>query len=110
MRNKLDSGVYHAAEKFRDDFKLIVSNCNLYNPSGTLVHQADVEPKKLFEEKWKGWPPPLWLEPEDEEGDGDSESDEEHTRARMSFAMLCFILLIRFPVTIAAVESQIDYA
>ena len=107
MRNKLDSGAYHMAEKFRDDFKLIISNCNLYNPPGTLVHQAGVELKKLFEEKWKGLPP-LRAESEDEEGDDDSESDEERTRASMSFAVLCFTLLICFPVTIAAMESQIE--
>jgi hypothetical protein len=107
MRRKLDSGAYHTAEKFRDDFKLIISNCNLYNPPGTLVYQAGVEFKKLFEEKWKGLPP-LRAESEDEEGDDDSESDDERNRAGMSFAMLCFILLIRFPVTIAAMESQIE--
>ena len=107
MRSKLESGAYHTAEKFRDDFKLIMSNCNLYNPPGTIVHQAGVELKKLFEEKWKGLPP-LRAESEDDEGDDDSESDDERTRARMSSAMLCFILLIRFPVTIAAMESQIE--
>lgn len=107
MRSKLDSGAYHMAEKFRDDFKLIISNCNLYNPPGTVVHQAGVELKKLFEEKWKGLPP-LRAESEDEEGYDDSDSDDERTRARMSFAMLCFIFLIRFPVTIAAMESQIE--
>jgi len=107
MRSKLDSGAYPTAEKFRDDFKLIISNCFLYNPPGTPVHQAGVELKKLFEEKWKGLPP-LRPESEDEEDDDDSETDEERTRARMLFAILCFILLIRFPVTIAAMESQIE--
>ncbi|KAI0265472.1 Bromodomain-containing protein [Russula aff. rugulosa BPL654] len=80
MRSKLESGAYHTAEKFRDDFKLIISNCNLYNPPGTLVHQAGVELKKLFEEKWKGLPP-LRAESEDDEGDDDSETDEERSRA-----------------------------
>jgi bromodomain-containing factor 1 len=107
MSSKLDSGAYHMAEKFRDDFKLIISNCNLYNPPGTIVHQAGAELKKIFEEKWKGLPP-LRAESEDEEGDDDSETDEERSRASMSFVMLCFILLIRFPVTIAAMESQIE--
>jgi bromodomain-containing factor 1 len=91
MRSKLESGAYHTAEKFRDDFKLIMSNCNLYNPPGTIVHQAGVELKKLFEEKWKGLPP-LRAESEDDEGDDDSESDDERTRA----------------LTIAAMESQIE--
>lgn len=85
MRSKLDSGAYSTAEKFRDDFKLIISNCFLYNPPGTPVHQAGAEIKKLFEEKWKGLPP-LRPESEDEDED-DSETDEERTRARMSFVM-----------------------
>ena len=107
MRRKLDSGAYSTAEKFRDDFKLIISNCTLYNPPGTPVHQAGVELKKLFEEKWKGLPP-LRAESEDEEEDDDSESDEDRSRARMSSTMLCFVPLIRLPVTIAAMESQIE--
>jgi hypothetical protein len=34
--------------------------------------------------------------------------DEERSRARTSFGKLHFILLIRFPVTIAAMEFQIE--
>jgi bromodomain-containing factor 1 len=94
MRGKLESGAYPTAEKFRDDFKLTISNCNLYNPPGTPVHQAGAELKKLFEEKWKGLPP-LRAESEDEEGEDDSESDDGRARARMSFAMLCCVLLMR---------------
>jgi len=90
MRAKLDSGAYATAEKFRDDIKLIINNCFLYNPPGTLVHQAGIDLRKLFEEKWKGLPP-LRAESEDEEED-DSESDEERTRA----------------LTIAAMETQIE--
>jgi len=90
MRSKLDSGAYSTAEKFRDDFKLIISNCFLYNPPGTPVHQAGLEIKKLFEEKWKGLPP-LRPESEDEDED-DSDTDEERSRA----------------ITIAAMESQIE--
>jgi Bromodomain len=86
MRGKIDSGAYSTADKFRDDIKLIISNCFLYNPPGTPVHHAGVELKKLFEEKWKGLPP-LRPESEDEEED-DSDSDEERSRARMSFIML----------------------
>jgi len=91
MRSKLDSGAYSTAEKFRDDFKLIISNCFLYNPPSTPVHQAGVELKKLFEEKWKGLPP-LRPESEDEEEEDDSDTEEERTRA----------------LTIAAMESQIE--
>jgi bromodomain-containing factor 1 len=106
MRSKLDSGAYSTAEKFRDDFKLLVSNCFLYNPPGTPVHQAGAEIKKLFEEKWKGLPP-LRPESEDEDED-DSDTDEERSRARMSFVMSRCVFLMRFPVTIAAMESQIE--
>lgn len=87
MRGKLDSGAYSTAEKFRDDFKLIISNCYLYNPPGTPVHQAGLELKKLFEEKWKGLPP-LRPESEDEEEEDDTDTEEERARARMSFIML----------------------
>ena len=105
MRGKLESGAYPTAEKFRDDFKLTISNCFLYNPPGTPVHQAGVELKKLFEEKWKGLPP-LRAESEDDDED-DSDSDEER-RARMLFVMLRCVFLMHSPVTIAAMESQIE--
>ncbi|KAH9043727.1 hypothetical protein EDB85DRAFT_2138423 [Lactarius pseudohatsudake] len=90
MRAKLDSGAYATAEKFRDDIKLIINNCFLYNPPGTPVHQAGLDMRKLFEEKWKGLPP-LRAESEDEEDD-DSDSDDERTRA----------------LAIATMESQIE--
>ncbi len=93
MRAKLDSGAYATAEKFRDDIKLIINNCFLYNPPGTPVHQAGTELRKLFEEKWKGLPP-LRAESEDEEDD-DSETDEERTRARtFSVVSGCHILML----------------
>jgi bromodomain-containing factor 1 len=88
MRSKLDSGAYSTAEKFRDDLKLIINNCFLYNPPGTPVHQAGIELKKLFEEKWKGLPP---LE-EDEEEEEESDSEDERARARTSFRMPCSFL------------------
>jgi Bromodomain len=93
MRSKLDSGAYSTAEKFRDDVKLIISNCFLYNPPGTPVHQAGAELKKLFEEKWKGLPP-LRAESEDEEEDDETDSEEERARARTSFRMPRCIHLI----------------
>lgn len=86
MRGKIDTGAYPTADKFRDDLKLIISNCFLYNPPGTPVHHAGVELKKLFEEKWKGLPP-LRPESEDEEEEDDTDSDEER-RASMSFIMV----------------------
>ena len=92
MRAKLDSGAYTVAEKFRDDIKLIINNCFLYNPPGTPVHQAGIELRKLFEEKWKGLPP-LRAESEDEEDD-ESDTDEERTRARTFFIVLGCCLLM----------------
>jgi len=91
MRSKLESSAYPTAEKFRDDLKLIVSNCFLYNPPDTPVHQAGVELKKLFDEKWKGLPP-LRADSEDEEEDDETDSEEERARA----------------LTIAAMETQIE--
>lgn len=92
MRAKLDSGAYVTAEKFRDDIKLIINNCFLYNPPGTPVHQAGIDLRKLFEEKWKGLPP-LRAESEDEEDD-ESESDEDRNRARtFSIVSGCCILM-----------------
>jgi len=69
---------------------LVISNCFLYNPPGTPVHQAGLDLRKLFEEKWKGLPP-LRVESEDEEDD-DSDDDEERSRA----------------LAIAAMETQIE--
>lgn len=31
MEDKLDSGEYHKFSEFRNDFRLIVNNCRLYN-------------------------------------------------------------------------------
>lgn len=31
MEDKLDSGKYHKFSEFRNDFRLIVNNCRLYN-------------------------------------------------------------------------------
>ena len=89
---KPDSGAYATAEKLRDDIKLIIDNRFLYNPFGTPVHQAGLDLKKLFEEKWKGLPL-LRVESEDEE-DTDSDDDEERSRACTfsivsNFLMLC---------------------
>ena len=93
---KLDSGAYATAEKLRDDIKLIIDNCFLYNPFGTPAHQAGLDLRKLFEEKWKGLPllRVVWVESKDEEDD-DSDDDEERSRAR-TFSIVsncCFLIL-----------------
>ncbi|KAI0067882.1 Bromodomain-containing protein [Artomyces pyxidatus] len=87
MRRKLDAGEYPTSDKFRDDFKLIISNCFLYNAVGTPVNQAGLELQRIFDEKWKGLPP-LHAESEDEEEEEESDDD---TRA-----------------AILAMESQIE--
>jgi hypothetical protein len=93
MRAKLDSGAYATAEKFRDDIKLVINNCFLYNPLGTPVHQAGLDLRKLFEEKWKGLPL-LRVESEDEEDD-DSDDDKERSRAHtFSIVSNCCLLIL----------------
>lgn len=107
MRSKLDSNAYPTAEKFRDDIKLIISNCFLYNPPDTPVHQAGLELKKLFEEKWKGLPP-LRAESEDEEEEDETDSEDERTRASTSYRISPLHSSNCSLVTIAAMESQIE--
>ncbi|EIM92793.1 Bromodomain-containing protein [Stereum hirsutum FP-91666 SS1] len=89
MRTKLESGQYASADRFRDDFKLMISNCFAYNSDTSPVHKAGVELQKLFEEKWGHMPQPR---NETEDDDDDEEDDEEDERAR----------------AIAAMESQIE--
>ncbi|KAJ1921362.1 hypothetical protein H4219_000679 [Mycoemilia scoparia] len=53
MDEKLASGQYSTAEDFRKDFELVISNCKLFNPEGTLVHQLGVTLHTVFEKAWK---------------------------------------------------------
>jgi hypothetical protein len=53
MRNKLDAGEYPNATKFFEDFKLMIRNYFIFNPSGTHVNQAGIDLQRLFDEKWK---------------------------------------------------------
>lgn len=79
MRTKLETGQYASADRFRDDFKLMISNCFAYNSDISPVHKAGVELQKLFEEKWGHMPQPR---NETEDDDDDEEDDEEDERAR----------------------------
>ncbi|THV05961.1 Bromodomain-containing protein [Dendrothele bispora CBS 962.96] len=90
IRRKLEAGEYPNAQKFYDDFKLMIRNCFTFNPAGTPVNQAGSELQRLFDEKWKHLPSPVNNEPSDEEDD--DEDDSEDDRAR----------------TIAMMESQIE--
>ncbi|KAI0314993.1 Bromodomain-containing protein, partial [Amylostereum chailletii] len=80
MRQKLDNGDYASAEKFRQDFALIIKNCFEYNSPGTPVNQAGIELQHLFEDKWKGLPSLRTVESEDDDEDVE-ESDDERARA-----------------------------
>ncbi|KAG2116963.1 hypothetical protein DEU56DRAFT_874123 [Suillus clintonianus] len=90
MRKKLEAGEYPNASKFFDDFKLMIRNCFLFNPAGTLVNQAGIELQRLFDEKWKNLPPLRDVSDEEEEEYEDEESEEERNRR------------------IAAMEAQIE--
>ncbi|GLB36381.1 putative transcription factor [Lyophyllum shimeji] len=81
IRKKLDSGLYPTANKFFDDFKLMIRNCFVFNPAGTPVNQAGIELQRVFDEKWKGLPPLRDVASEDEEEEEEDDSDEERQRA-----------------------------
>ena len=78
IRKKLDNQEYTTAQKFYDDFKLMIRNCFLFNPTGTPVNQAGSELQRLFDEKWKHLPP--LHEASEEEDEDEEESEEEHQR------------------------------
>ncbi|KAI0768492.1 Bromodomain-containing protein [Trametes elegans] len=91
IKKKLDGGEYLNADKFRDDFKLMIKNCMTFNPPGNPVHEAGKALQQLFDEKWKNLPTPRPYAASDEE-DEEEEEDSEYERARM----------------IADMESQIE--
>ncbi|KAI0824137.1 Bromodomain-containing protein [Trametes gibbosa] len=80
IKKKLDAGEYATAEKFRDDFKLMIKNCLSFNPVGNPVHEAAKSLQQLFDEKWKSLPSPRAYDSDDEE---DEEEEYEDDRARM---------------------------
>jgi hypothetical protein len=83
MRRKLDAGEYPNAQKFYDDFKLMIRNCFTFNPEGTLVNQAGVELQKVFDDKWKALPPLREVASEaDDDDDDESEDDQSRDRKR----------------------------
>ncbi|CDO72429.1 hypothetical protein BN946_scf184977.g129 [Trametes cinnabarina] len=81
MKKKLDAGEYMNAEKFREDFKLMIKNCMTFNPPGNPVHEAGKALQLLFDEKWKNLPSPRPYEPSDEEEEEEEEDDSEAERA-----------------------------
>jgi hypothetical protein len=79
MRKKLDAGEYPNATKFFEDFKLMIRNCFVFNPSGTPINQAGIDLQRLFDEKWKHLPFLL-----DASNDEDEELEEERNRMSTS--------------------------
>ncbi|ESK98428.1 transcription regulator [Moniliophthora roreri MCA 2997] len=78
MRRKLEGGEYSSAQRFADDFKLMIRNCFTFNPSGTPVNQAGIELQRVFDDKWKHLPP--LHPPSDDEDEEDDDSDNAHDR------------------------------
>ncbi|KAJ6604412.1 Bromodomain-containing protein [Mycena vulgaris] len=79
MRKKLDNREYPTAQKFYEDFKLMIRNCFAFNPSGTMVNQAGIELQRLFDDKWVNLPP-LHEVSEDDDDEDDEESEDEDTQ------------------------------
>ena len=50
-RKKLDNQEYLTAQKFYDDFKLMIRYCFLFNLSGTPMNLVGSELQRLFDEK-----------------------------------------------------------
>ncbi|KAF8641126.1 hypothetical protein AX17_000768 [Amanita inopinata Kibby_2008] len=90
MRKKLENHEYPNAQKFFDDFKLMIRNCFNFNPVGTPVNQAGIELQKLFDDKWKNLPQLHEVSEEEEDEEEEDNSEEERQR------------------TIAMMESQIE--
>ncbi|KAJ7597274.1 hypothetical protein C8J56DRAFT_882775 [Mycena floridula] len=91
MRRKLENREYTTAERFLEDFKLMIRNCFSFNPAGTPVNQAGIELQRFFDERWKDLPP-LRSHMSDDDDDDDEEESEDDDRQR----------------TIAMMESQIE--
>jgi Bromodomain len=78
IRKKLGEQQYPTAQKFFDDFKLMIRNCFLFNPAGTPVNQAGIELQRVFDEKWKQLPPLREVASEDDDEDKeDSEGERQ---------------------------------
>lgn len=80
IRKKLDEQQYPTAQKFFDDFKLMIRNCFLFNPGGTPVNQAGIELQRVFDEKWKQLPPLREVVSEDDDEEDEEDSEDERQR------------------------------
>lgn len=94
MRKKLDTHEYSNAQRFHDDFKLMIRNCFLFNPAGTPVNQAGIELQRLFDEKWRGLPALHDVSDADDDEE-EEEEDDERSRASSLF-VFCDLALTYF--------------
>ena len=58
MNRKLDASENPTPEKLRDNFRLMIKNCLLFNPPATLSTRLAKHFKCFFDEKWKKMPVP----------------------------------------------------
>ncbi|KAH9950519.1 hypothetical protein B0H21DRAFT_881323 [Amylocystis lapponica] len=85
IKRKLTTGEYSSAEKFREDFKLMIRNCFAFNPPKNVVHEAGKELDQFFDEKWTQLPPVRSGDASDDEDDEEENSEDE--RAQMIATM-----------------------
>ncbi|GJJ09420.1 hypothetical protein Clacol_003642 [Clathrus columnatus] len=83
MRKKLERGEYTNANRFWDDFKLMIKNCFTFNPVGSPVYQAGEVVQAAFDEKWKALPPLRDVSEDEDDSDEDSDSSQAMAIAMM---------------------------
>lgn len=59
MNQKLKDGQYKDGSAFAEDFRLMLSNCFVYNPVGSVYHDLGKKLESVFEAKWAERPPDL---------------------------------------------------
>lgn len=91
LRKRLNDGEYSTADKFREEFKLMIRNCFAFNPPKNPVHEAGKALDRLFDEKWKQLPPLHAEESEDEDEEDDANSEDERARACSFFFLYAII-------------------
>lgn len=89
MRRKLENQDYPTAQKFHDDFKLMIRNCFSFNPHGTPVNQAGIELQRLFDEKWKNLPALHEVSDEESEEEEENSDDERARTSTLSYHLYC---------------------
>lgn len=113
MRRKLESHQYPTAQKFFEDFKLMIRNCFIFNPAGTPVNQAGIELQRIFDEKWKQLPPLRDAMSDDDEDDEEDDSEDDRMRAYTLFFVMRRLMdsllgsIAEMESKLAALKSQI---